>query len=35
MKEVGAFEAKTRLGGQLLDLVEAGGEVVITRRARA
>ena len=34
MKEVGAFEAKTRLG-QLLDLVEAGGEVVITRRGKA
>ena len=34
MKEVGAFEAKTRLG-QLLDLVEAGEEVVITRRGKA
>ena len=34
MKEVGAFEPKTRLG-QLLDLVEAGGEVVITRRGKA
>jgi antitoxin (DNA-binding transcriptional repressor) of toxin-antitoxin stability system len=31
MKEVGAFEAKSRLG-QLLDWVEAGEEVVITRR---
>jgi prevent-host-death family protein len=34
MKEVGAFEAKTRLG-QLLDWVEAGEEVVITRRGKA
>lgn len=34
MKEVGAFEAKTRLG-QLLDLVEAGEEVIITRRGKA
>lgn len=34
MKEVGAFEAKSRLG-QLLDRVEAGEEVVITRRGRA
>ncbi|MFO1156003.1 MAG: type II toxin-antitoxin system prevent-host-death family antitoxin [Rhodospirillales bacterium] len=33
MKEVGAFEAKTRLG-QLLDRVEAGEEVVITRRGK-
>lgn len=33
MKEVGAFEAKTRLG-QLLDWVEAGEEVVITRRGK-
>jgi prevent-host-death family protein len=31
--EVGAFEAKTRLG-QLLDRVEAGEEIVITRRGR-
>ncbi len=31
MKKVGAFEAKSRLG-QLLDWVEAGEEVVITRR---
>lgn len=34
MKEVGAFEAKNRLG-QLLDWVEAGEEVVITRRGKA
>jgi prevent-host-death family protein len=34
MKEVGAFEAKNRLG-QLLDWVEAGEEIVITRRGRA
>jgi prevent-host-death family protein len=34
MKEVGAFVAKNRLG-QLLDWVEAGEEVVITRRGRA
>ena len=33
MREVGAFEAKTRLG-QLLDWVEAGEEVVITRRGK-
>jgi len=33
MREVGAFEAKNRLG-QLLDLVERGEEVVITRRGR-
>jgi len=33
MKEIGAFEAKNRLG-QLLDWVEAGEEVVITRRGR-
>lgn len=33
MREVGAFEAKSRLG-QLLDLVEAGEEVVITRRGK-
>ena len=33
-KEVGAFEAKSRLG-QLLDWVEAGEEVVITRRGKA
>ena len=33
MKEVGAFEAKTRFG-QLLDQVEAGDEIVITRRVK-
>ena len=33
MKEVGAFEAKNRLG-QLLDLVEGGEEVVITRHGK-
>jgi prevent-host-death family protein len=33
VREVGAFEAKTRLG-QLLDWVEAGEEIVITRRGR-
>jgi prevent-host-death family protein len=33
MKEVGAFEAKNRLG-QLLDWVESGEEVVITRRGK-
>ena len=33
MKEVGAFEAKNRLG-QLLDRVEAGEEILITRRGR-
>ena len=33
MKEIGAFEAKTRLG-QLLDWVEAGEEVLITRRGK-
>ncbi len=33
MKEVGAFEAMSRLG-QLLDWVEAGEEVVITRRGK-
>jgi prevent-host-death family protein len=33
MKEVGAFEAKTRFG-QLLDQVEAGDEIVITRRGK-
>src|SRR4051795_8882954 len=31
MREIGAFEAKSELG-QLLDLVEAGEEVTITRR---
>jgi prevent-host-death family protein len=34
MKEIGAFEAKTKLG-QLLDWVEAGEEVIITRRGKA
>lgn len=34
MKEVGALEAKSRLE-QLLDRVEAGEEIVITRRGRA
>ncbi len=34
MREVGAFEAKNRLG-TLLDWVEQGEEVLITRRGRA
>ena len=34
MQEVGAFEAKNRLG-TLLDWVERGEEVVITRRGKA
>jgi prevent-host-death family protein len=34
MREIGAFEAKTRLG-QLLDRVEAGEEIIITRRGKA
>lgn len=33
MREIGAFEAKNKLG-QLLDRVEAGEEVVITRRGK-
>jgi prevent-host-death family protein len=33
MKEIGAFEAKNKFG-QLLDWVEAGEEVVITRRGK-
>jgi prevent-host-death family protein len=33
MKEVGAFEAKNKFG-QLLDWVEAGEEIVITRRGK-
>ena len=33
MREVGAFEAKSKLG-QLLDRVEAGEEIVITRRGK-
>ena len=34
MREIGAFEAKNRLG-QLLDWVEQGEEVTITRRGKA
>ena len=34
MREIGAFEAKNKLG-QLLDLVERGEEVVITRHGKA
>ena len=34
MREVGAFEAKNRLG-TLLDWVEQGEEVLITRRGKA
>lgn len=33
MREIGAFEAKSRLG-QLLDRVEAGEEIAITRRGK-
>jgi prevent-host-death family protein len=33
MKEIGAFEAKNTLGS-LLDLVERGEEIVITRHGR-
>ncbi len=33
MREIGAFEAKTRLG-TLLDWVEQGEEVLITRRGK-
>ncbi len=33
MREIGAFEAKNKFG-QLLDWVEAGEEVVITRRGK-
>jgi len=33
MREIGAFEAKNRVG-QLLDLVEQGEEVVITGTGR-
>jgi prevent-host-death family protein len=33
MRQIGAFEAKSKLG-QLLDWVEAGEEVVITRRGK-
>ncbi|HMW78564.1 MAG TPA: type II toxin-antitoxin system prevent-host-death family antitoxin [Rhodocyclaceae bacterium] len=34
MREIGAFEAKNKLG-TLLDWVESGEEVLITRRGRA
>lgn len=34
MREIGAFEAKNRLG-TLLDWVEQGEEVLITRRGKA
>ncbi len=34
MREIGAFEAKNRFG-QLLDQVEHGDEILITRRGRA
>ena len=34
MHEVGAFEAKNRFGA-LLDMVERGEEIVITRRGKA
>ena len=34
MREIGAFEAKNRLG-TLLDWVEKGEQVLITRRGRA
>jgi antitoxin (DNA-binding transcriptional repressor) of toxin-antitoxin stability system len=34
MREVGPFEAKNKLG-QLLDLVERGEEIVITRHGKA
>jgi prevent-host-death family protein len=33
MREIGAFEAKNKFG-QLLDWVEAGDEIVITRRGK-
>ena len=33
MREIGAFEAKSKLG-RLLDWVEAGDEVIITRRGK-
>lgn len=33
MREIGAFEAKNKLG-QLLDIVERGEEVVITRHGK-
>ena len=34
MREIGAFEAKNKFG-QLLDQVEHGAEIVITRRGKA
>ncbi|HEY7580948.1 MAG TPA: type II toxin-antitoxin system prevent-host-death family antitoxin [Acetobacteraceae bacterium] len=34
MRQIGAFEAKSKLG-QLLDWVEAGEEIIITRRGKA
>jgi len=34
MREIGAFEAKNKLG-RLLDRVERGEEIVITRRGKA
>ena len=34
MREIGAFEAKNRLG-TLLDWVESGEEIIITRRGKA
>jgi prevent-host-death family protein len=34
MREVGAFEAKNKLG-QLLDLVGRGDEIIITRHGKA
>ena len=34
MREIGAFEAKSKLG-TLLDWVESGQEVLITRRGKA
>ena len=33
MREMGAFEAKNRLGA-ILDMVEGGEEVIITRRGK-
>jgi prevent-host-death family protein len=33
MREIGAFEAKNKLG-QLLDLVERGEEIIITRHGK-
>jgi len=33
MREIGAFEAKNKLG-QLLDLVELGEEIIITRHGK-